>query len=95
MDEATFRKRRRSIFSTRRRAQRGQAMVEYLLIFAISIFFLRYVYFNKEFGFKATLDKTMLRLGSYLEQNLKTGTQAGPEGEKSLDAYAGTGRWNN
>jgi hypothetical protein len=77
------------------RSQRGQAVLEFLLILLLSIAFLRFVFFNKEYGFKASLDKTMLRVGSFLEGNLKTGTKIGSDGEKSLDGFAGTGRWSN
>lgn len=77
------------------RNQKGQAFVEYLLVLIISLAFLRFVFFNREFGLKASLDRTMLRLGSYLELNLKTGTRPGDDGVKSLDAYAGSNRWRN
>ncbi len=78
------------------RNQRGQSLVEFVLVLILSLFFTRLIYFNKEFGFKAVLDKTMLRLGSFLELNLKSGTQAGGgETRKSLDGYAGTGQWTN
>lgn len=77
------------------RKQSGQAIVEYLLILILSLTFLRFVYFNREYGFKAGLDKTMLRLGSFLEGNLKSGTKPGSDGVKSLDAFAGTNRWSN
>ena len=53
------------------------------------------MFFNKDFGFKAMLDKTMLRIGSHLENNLKSGTKVGGDGEKSLDAFAGTDTWSN
>ncbi|MCO5143534.1 MAG: hypothetical protein M9962_10635 [Oligoflexia bacterium] len=76
-------------------SQSGQAIVEYLLILILALTFTRLVFFNKDVGFKAQLDKTMLRIGSFLEQNLKTGTQVGGDGQRSLDAYAGTERWNN
>jgi hypothetical protein len=94
MDEA------RSLFRRlgrrpRCRGQKGQAMVEYLLLLILSLGFLRFVYFNKDFGFKAMLDKSMLRLGAYLEENLKSGTKPGADGEKSMDAFAGTSRWTN
>jgi len=75
--------------------QKGQAFVEYMLVLIISIAFLRFVFFNREFGLKANLDRTMLRLGSYLELNLKTGTKPGDDGVKSLDAFAGSNRWRN
>lgn len=77
------------------RGERGQSLVEFVLVLILALFFTRIIYFNKEFGFKALLDKTMLRLGSYLELNLKSGTQAGQESKKSLDGYAGTSQWNN
>ena len=90
MDEAQIQKRRR-----RRRRQRGQAVLEFILILLVSMMFLRFVFFHRDYGFKAMLDKTMLRLGSFLEQNLKSGTKPGADGEKSLDAFAGTSRWSN
>lgn len=79
----------------RKRSERGQALVEFVLVLVLALFFTRLIYFNKDFGFKALLDKTMLRLGSFLELNLKTGTQQGPDGRQSLDAYAGTNQWSN
>jgi hypothetical protein len=57
--------------------------------------FTRFVYFNKEYGFKAILDKTMLRMASFLELNLKTGTKSGGDGQYSLDPYAGVETWSN
>lgn len=90
MDEARKKKKRKFL-----RSQRGQALLEFMLILILSLAFLRFVFFNKEYGFKASLDKTMLRLGSFLEGNLKTGTKVGNDGEKSLDGFAGTGRWSN
>lgn len=90
MEEATLRKRKSKL-----RSERGQALVEYLLVLILALMFTRAIYFNKEFGFKGILDKTMLRLGSYLEMNLKSGTQLGPNGKNSLDAYAGTDAWSN
>lgn len=77
------------------RKQDGQAIVEYVLILLLSLGFLRFVFFNKEYGFKAGLDKTMLKIGSHLEGNLKSGTKPGADGVKSLDAFAGTNRWSN
>jgi hypothetical protein len=79
----------------RLRSQRGQAMVEYMLVLILTLAFLRLVFFNKEYGFKAMLDKSMFRLGSFLEGNLKSGAKPGADGEKSLDAFAGTNRWSN
>lgn len=75
--------------------QRGQAVVEYLLVLIIAFTFTHQVFFNKEWGFKGMLQKTMLRLGSYLEQNLKSGTKVGGDGKLSLDPFAGTDRWSN
>jgi hypothetical protein len=96
MDEATFGKWISSRLRRRLRSQKGQAMVEYILVLFLALLFTRFVFFNQEFGFKALLDKTMLRVGAYLEQNLKTGTRNGAEqGERSLEPYAGTGRWSN
>jgi hypothetical protein len=104
MDEASSLPRphsRRKLFSRlfstrpRLRSQRGQAIVEYILILILSIGFTRFVFFNKEFGAKAMVDKTMLKLGSFLEQNLKTGTKTGADGVKSLEAFGGTNRWSN
>lgn len=79
----------------RLRRQAGQAIVEYILILILAIGFTRFVFFNKEFGAKAMIDKTMLKLGSFLEQNLKTGTKTGADGVKSLEAFGGTSRWSN
>ncbi|NUM89313.1 MAG: hypothetical protein HUU37_08930, partial [Bdellovibrionales bacterium] len=64
----------------RRRNQRGQALLEFLLIMMLAVGFTRYVYYNRDFGFKAMIDKTMLRLGAFLEQNLKSGARIGPNG---------------
>lgn len=84
-----------SAIKTPIRNQRGQAFLEYMLVLIISLAFLRFVFFNREYGLKAGLDRTMLRLGSFLELNLKTGTKPGEDGIKSLDAYAGSNRWRN
>ena len=78
------------------RNQRGQAIVEYLLVLLIAFTFTHQVFFNSKFGFKSVLAKTMMRLGSFLEQNLKSGTKVGGNnGRLSLDPYAGTDRWSN
>lgn len=99
MEEAALRKRNSRRCRRKRRgllrSERGQAIVEYILILAIAIFFTRFIYFNKSFGFKASLDKTMLRLGSFLEQNLKSGAQVGSDGRQSLDGFVGTSTWTN
>ena len=94
MEEATLRKR---IFRRPRlrRSERGQAFLEYLLVLVIALAFLRFVFFNREYGFKASLDRTMLSLGSYLEANLKSGARPGGDGQKSLEAFAGTNQWKN
>jgi hypothetical protein len=57
--------------------------------------FTHQVFFNTNYGFKGILQKTMLRLGSFLENNLKSGTKIGGDGKLSLDPYAGTDRWSN
>lgn len=99
MDEARKCRRWRAFRRRQRgpdlRSQGGQAIIEYLLILILSLAFLRFVFFHPDHGLKAQIDKTMLRLGSYLEQNLKSGTKPGGDGEKSLDAFAGTSRWKN
>ncbi len=78
------------------RNQRGQAVVEYILVLLIAFVFAHQVFFNPRWGFKSVLQNTMLRLGSFLEQNLKTGTKVGgSNGELSLHPYAGTDRWSN
>lgn len=95
MEEATLRKR---IFRRRfsmLRNQKGQAFLEFALVLLLSLAFLRFVFFNKDYGFKASLDRTMLRLGTRLEMNLKSGTKLGDDGKKSLEPFAGVSRWNN
>lgn len=84
-----------SKYRRRRKSQNGQTIVEYLLVLILCLSFTRFVYFNKDFGFKAILDKTMLRMGSFLELNLKSGTKAGGDGQYSLDQYAGADTWSN
>lgn len=106
MDEASFAKRffssrkdqrssRPGFFRRMRKSQSGQAVVEYIIVVILAVSFTRFVFFNKEYGFQAMITKTMLNLGSFLEQNLKTGTKAGADGIESLDAFAGTSRWTN
>lgn len=76
--------------------QKGQALVEYVLVLLIALTFTHQVFFNQNWGFRGILQKTMLRLGSFLEQNLKSGTKVGgADGKLSLDPYAGTDRWTN
>ena len=78
------------------RNQRGQAILEYILVLLIAFVFTHQVFFNTKWGFKSVLENTMLRLGSFLEQNLKSGTKVGgSNGRLSLDPYAGTDRWSN
>jgi|GEM_PF-5762253 len=105
MDEQRLRKDRpagnlarvlRVIRGLSRGNERGQAIVEYLLVLIIAFTFTHQVFFNSKFGFKTVLAKTMMRLGSFLEQNLKSGTKVGGNnGRLSLDPYAGTDRWSN
>lgn len=86
----------RAIRRRSRGNERGQAIVEYLLVLIIAFTFTHQVFFNTKFGFKSVLAKTMMRLGSFLEQNLKSGTKVGGNnGRLSLDPYAGTDRWSN
>lgn len=105
MDELASRKQRswgvwarvrRAIRCRPARGQRGQAILEYILVLLIAFVFAHQVFFNTKFGFKTVLQNTMLRLGSFLEQNLKSGTKVGGNnGRLSLDPYAGTDRWSN
>lgn len=111
MDEARAHKTRWRVFQTRphsdhknsvaarklrKRRQRGQAVVEYILIMVVSLFFARFIFFNNEFGINAQLDRMMMRLGANLEQNLKTGAGPGGAGKGSLEPFAGAaGTWNN
>jgi len=67
-----------------------------MLVLIIAFMFTHQVFFNQQFGFHTVLQKTMLRLGSFLEQNLKSGTKVGgSDGKLSLDPYAGSDRWSN
>jgi hypothetical protein len=76
--------------------QRGQAITEYMLVMILAFTFAHQVFFNPKFGFKSMLQSTMLRIGSFVEQNLKSGTKVGgSDGKLSLDPYAGTDRWSN
>lgn len=99
MEEAVFRKNtRRPVAANRsrkKRKQSGQAMIEYILLFVVSLVFARYVFFHEEFGINGMLDRMMMRVGTNLEQNLKTGTGPGGAGKGSLAPFAGTNTWNN
>jgi hypothetical protein len=76
--------------------QRGQAITEYMLVMILAFTFAHQVFFNPKFGFASLLKTTMLRIGSFVEQNLKSGTKVGgSDGKLSLDPYAGTDRWSN
>jgi hypothetical protein len=78
-----------------RLGQRGQSMVEYLLILMLAFGFARFIYFNQQFGIQPNFEKMMLGLGSYLEASLKSGTRPGGQGYKQADAFAGTSNWKN
>ena len=76
--------------------QKGQALVEYILILILVIVFARYVFFHERFGIQATFNNTMLRLGTLLEQNLKSGAQPGNQGEEPFERYSGSSdNWKN
>lgn len=76
--------------------QKGQAITEYILVLILAFTFTHQVFFNPKWGFKTMLQSTMLRIGSFVEQNLKSGTKVGgSDGKLSLDPYAGTDRWSN
>jgi hypothetical protein len=79
----------------RRLGCRGQTLVEYLLIVILALTFSRFIYFNEKFGVQPNFERTMIRLGSYLEGNLKSGTKNGEQGQNSNDAFAGTSTWTN
>ena len=79
----------------KKRKQAGQTLVEYILLVIVTMLFVRFVYYDKNFGFKGVLDKTALRLGSYLEQNVKSGAKLGGDGKASMEPYAGVQRWKN
>jgi hypothetical protein len=85
-------------FQRRKRNERGQAMVEFLLIMLLALTLTRYVYYNREFGFKGALDKMMLKLGVFLEQNLKSGVGVNltsSAGQGSSDKFMGLSAWKN
>jgi hypothetical protein len=90
MDEAAKKQKRIS-----RKRQAGQAMVEFLLILLVALFFTRLVYFHPQYGFKGMLDRMMLRLGSYLEKDLKAAARPGGNGQAANDPFAGTDAWIN
>lgn len=79
-----------------KRRQSGQAIVEYLLLTMLVIGFARFIFFSNDYGIYGLLNKGMLRLGSALEQNLKSGTQSGSsQNAGSTDPFGGIGAWNN
>ena len=78
-----------------KKKQSGQAMVEFLLMFLIAISFTRFMYFNPNFGVKGMIDGMMLRLGSFLEHDLKSGTRSGDIGQATTDTFCGINAWNN
>lgn len=94
MEEATKRRGLSTRAKRSGRSQAGQAMVEYLLIMAVTIGFASFIYFNKDYGVKGLLDKMILRLGSYLEKDLRAavGTQ---QGHDSTHPFGGPGQWTN
>ncbi len=74
----------------------GQALIEYLLLLFLLLGFTTTLFFNEDIGFSGIINKTMLRLGTHLEQNLKSGTGSAGQGTQSKDPYAGAGgNWNN
>lgn len=82
----------RAVFQKR---QAGQAMVEYLILLSFMLFFAHFIFLHGEYGLKGLLNRTMLRLGVHLEQNLKSGTGSGNAGERSREPYAGASTWSN
>ena len=79
----------------RRGNQRGQAIIEYILLLTVAFFFAKFIFFDPNFGFYGMLNRTMVRLGGHLEGDLKSGTQPGNQGARSDEGYAGTANWNN
>lgn len=75
--------------------QSGQAIVEYVLLIGLSVLLARFIFFHPEFGIYGILNNGMMRLGSALELNLKSGTASGPPGRNSTDPFAGVGSWEN
>ncbi len=87
-----------AIFHKKKKKQSGQTIVEFILVLTLALTFTRYVYYNRDFGFKGALDKMMLRLGAYLEQNLKSGVGLNLQqatGQGSPDKFMGTSAWKN
>ena len=82
----------------RKRNERGQSIVEFLLVLSLGLVLARFIYFHPQFGFKGSLDNMMLRLGGFLEQNLKAGVglnSAGSVGQDSTSKFMGTGACKN
>lgn len=88
----------RRIFRRSQKNQRGQSIVEFILVLMLGLALTRFVYFNPEFGLSASLEKMMLRLGGHLEKNLKTGVGANVStrvGEDSTHKFMGVSAWKN
>lgn len=89
---------RRKFFMLSKRSQRGQGIVEFILILMLGLVLTRFVYFHKDFGLSASIENMMLRLGGFLEKNLKSGTgqNGGSDaGKESTNKFMGTGAWKN
>lgn len=86
---------RQGFTRSKRRSQRGQALLEYMLLLFVGLVFARFIFFHPEFGIKGNIDKFVLRLGAHLETDLKSGT--GPSGDTGAATapYAGLGNWDN
>ena len=75
--------------------QSGQAIVEFLLVFMLTIGLARFVFFHKTYGIQGVMESTMMKLGAYLERDLKSGTKPGDQGQDSTDVFAGVVNWKN
>ena len=77
------------------KSKSGQAIVEFLLILMLTVGFTRFIYFHPRYGFKGIIDHTMLKVGTLLERDLKTGTRTGGRGVNPTEQYMGTSTWKN